>query len=71
MLDGKPHVVYDLNMRIKWNNRWFETEDEVMSFAKSIWNQAWGVEVRKVNKANRTYQSGYTIRWYWRKEAGR
>lgn len=53
-------------MKIRWQNRWFETESEAKAFVKSIWNESWGVELRKVNKANRTYSHGFTVRWYWR-----
>ena len=53
-------------MRISWQNKWFETESEARAFIREIWDSAWGVELRKVNKANRTYTTGYTLRWYWK-----
>lgn len=57
-----------LTMKINWHTRWFETEEEAKAFVNAIWNQAWGVELRRVNSANKTYDHGYTVRWYWRKE---
>jgi hypothetical protein len=30
----------------------------------------WGVEINKVNKANKTYTHGYTVRWYEQPKRG-
>lgn len=50
-----------------WQTRWYATKDEALAFVQSIARCAWGIELRKVNKANKTYAFGYTVQWYWKK----
>lgn len=45
--------------------RWFETHEEAKAFAWALPANAWGVEVRKVNKANKRYTHGATVEWYY------
>lgn len=49
-----------------WRQRWFASHESAKLFVRSIWDDAWGVEMRKVNAANRKYNHGFTVRWYWR-----
>ncbi len=52
--------------RPKWNERWFKTQGAAGDFAAGIYRDAWGVETRKVNKSNKRYAGGYTVRWRWK-----
>jgi hypothetical protein len=55
-----------LNPAKQWQTKWFSSLDDARSFAREITPKAWGVEVTKVNRANKQYTHGATVRWYWR-----
>jgi hypothetical protein len=49
-----------------WQIKHVASKAEATKFLLSLMGTAWGVECNKVNRANKTYTSGYTIRWYWK-----
>lgn len=57
---------YSDGKRKNWQTIWFATKEEchahIADRAKSA--KCWGVELLKVNKSNKTYTHGYTVRWY-------
>lgn len=51
--------------RLSVNTKWFETKEEcrAMLTEREKHVDVWGVDILKVNKANRTYNHGFTVRW--------
>jgi hypothetical protein len=49
-----------------WQVRWFATEEKAREFVRKIYASSWGVELIKVNRGNKRYSGGWTVRWYAR-----